>query len=208
MFSGYRTILSRSTLRRTFASAIPDGLTLSHLHVSQPLPWELAAADALQGSFTSGVLLGQRDLPAEFFVPRDAAAALATGTRVQKLMTSSAKFQQTPIGFKIGATSKKAQDSLGLAGPFPGPIFEETTFTAPAQVLVAGRHVRGVEAEFGFEMRRTIMPVPCVCEALPCPSACFLFFFLPRLSLPFSFRLVSCFRSSTPTAWSQRRALH
>ena len=112
MFSGYRTILSRSTLRRTFASAIPDGLTLSHLHVSQPLPWELAAADALQGSFTSGVLLGQRDLPAEFFVPRDAAAALATGTRVQKLMTSSAKFQQTPIGFKIGATSKKAEAAL------------------------------------------------------------------------------------------------
>jgi len=36
------------------------------------------------------------------------------------------------IGWKIGCTSRAAQDYLGIPHPFPGRVFGDTTFDSPA----------------------------------------------------------------------------
>ncbi|RYG44568.1 hypothetical protein EON67_11625, partial [archaeon] len=51
------------------------------------------------------------------------------------------------------------QSRLGLTAPFYGPIFAHTVWPSPATVTSAHvRRVRGVEAEFAFELARAIAP--------------------------------------------------
>ena len=58
----------------------------------------------------------------------------------------------TQTGWKIGCTSKMAQDMLRADGPFPGPVFAERTFPNDGEVPVSQSAIRLVEPEIAFTM--------------------------------------------------------
>ena len=62
------------------------------------------------------------------------------------------------VGYKVACTNKLAQDLLGVDGPFCGRLLSPTVYAAPAR-LPAGNFVhRVLEAEFGFEVAKTVPP--------------------------------------------------
>jgi len=55
------------------------------------------------------------------------------------------------VGFKLGATSDKAQKNLSITSPFVGAIFSSRTFPSPCRLppnLLQHETIKGVEAEF------------------------------------------------------------
>ena len=62
----------------------------------------------------------------------------------------------TQTGWKIGCTSKLAQDMLRADGPFPGPIYAERTFPDDGDVPVSDAAIRLVEPEIAFTMARNL----------------------------------------------------
>lgn len=58
------------------------------------------------------------------------------------------------IGFKIGATSQKARDYLGVKESFVGRMFEDTTFASPAVIPNENCTFRFVEPEFAFKLAK------------------------------------------------------
>ncbi len=62
----------------------------------------------------------------------------------------------TQTGWKIGCTSKMAQDMLRADGPFPGPVYEERTFPDDGDVPVSDAAIRLVEPEIAFVMARDL----------------------------------------------------
>ncbi len=56
------------------------------------------------------------------------------------------------VGWKIGATSKRAQDLLGVDGPFSGPLFERWVTESPAEVATPARALRIIEPEFALRL--------------------------------------------------------
>jgi 2-keto-4-pentenoate hydratase len=61
-------------------------------------------------------------------------------------------------GFKIGATSAKAQTFLGIDAPFAGSVLKDDLHDSPA-VLAAGRFsFRLIEPEFAFRLGRDLPP--------------------------------------------------
>lgn len=57
-------------------------------------------------------------------------------------------------GFKIGASSKTAQEFLGVAGPFSGRLFADSTYDSPAELSSEGFTFRLIEPEFAFTLGR------------------------------------------------------
>lgn len=57
----------------------------------------------------------------------------------------------TPFGFKIGATSKLAQDIIAAPGPFFGVMVDIDRY-ADGETIPWKNHFRGVECEYAFEM--------------------------------------------------------
>ena len=64
------------------------------------------------------------------------------------------------VGWKIGATSKAAQQRLGVDGPFIGPLFERWTTDDPAAIATPAQALRIVEPEFAFRMAAALPPRP------------------------------------------------
>ncbi|MEQ8602557.1 MAG: hypothetical protein RIB45_04500 [Marivibrio sp.] len=62
------------------------------------------------------------------------------------------------VGWKIGATSKTAQDRLGVDGPFIGPLFERWATDSPAAIATPAHALRIVEPEFAFRMAVALPP--------------------------------------------------
>ena len=62
----------------------------------------------------------------------------------------------TQTGWKIGCTSKMAQDMLRADGPFPGPIYAQRTFANDGEVPVNDKAIRLVEPEIAFTMAHTL----------------------------------------------------
>jgi 2-keto-4-pentenoate hydratase len=121
-------------------------------------PLDLSIVDLLgRNAFSKGNLLTAADFPSELASVTSADDMIRTADRLQQLTISDLHMQR--IGWKIGATNAKAQQGLGLNSCFVGPCFAETTFDSPANVVATGRHVRGIESEFGFEMKHALMPV-------------------------------------------------
>lgn len=56
------------------------------------------------------------------------------------------------VGFKIGASSKRAQDYLGVPGPFSGRLFADSTYDSPAELTSDGFTFRLIEPEFAFTL--------------------------------------------------------
>ncbi len=82
--------------------------------------------------------------------PGDAPADEAHAFRVQCDAAKLTGWTQT--GWKIGCTSKMAQDMLRADGPFPGPLYAERTFPDDGDVPVSERAIRLVEPEIAFIM--------------------------------------------------------
>ena len=55
-------------------------------------------------------------------------------------------------GFRIGASSKRAQDYLGVEGPFSGRLFTDSTYASPAELSSEGLTFRLIEPEFAFTL--------------------------------------------------------
>lgn len=62
------------------------------------------------------------------------------------------------VGWKIGATSKRAQERLGVDGPFIGPLFERWTTDSPAAIATPAGALRIVEPEFAIRMAVALPP--------------------------------------------------
>lgn len=62
----------------------------------------------------------------------------------------------TQTGWKIGCTSKMAQDMLRATGPFPGQIYAQRTFANGGEVPISASAIRLVEPEIAFTMARDL----------------------------------------------------
>jgi 2-keto-4-pentenoate hydratase len=70
-----------------------------------------------------------------------------------------------PAGFKIGATSKRMQDFLGLAGPAAG-FMQDANLHASGSTLAFGQFFRpGVECELAVLLDHDLPPGPCTPDA-------------------------------------------
>lgn len=94
-------------------------------------------------------------------------ARLAAGTKPLSLddayavQEAFARVWDSPVvGYKIGCASKESQALVGASGPFTARIFKSCRFDSPAEILMRDFFVVGVEAEFGFSMRRDLSPQP------------------------------------------------
>ena len=63
-------------------------------------------------------------------------------------------------GWKVGATSRDAQRSLGADGPVTAPMFAPFCFETPATVAVFPDQSSSVECEFAFRFSRDLPPRP------------------------------------------------
>ena len=66
-----------------------------------------------------------------------------------------------PAGFKIGATTKRMQDYLGLAGPAAGFMCHANLHTGPATLAWAAFRNPGVECEVAVRLAYDLPPGPC-----------------------------------------------
>lgn len=62
------------------------------------------------------------------------------------------KYNLSVAGWKVGATNGAAMQRLGLVAPFAGPLFASDIIQAPARVDISYLGLRGVEAEFVYEL--------------------------------------------------------
>ncbi|WP_108883585.1 fumarylacetoacetate hydrolase family protein [Anderseniella sp. Alg231-50] len=86
--------------------------------------------------------------------PGHAPASEADAFAVQCDAARLTGWKQT--GWKIGCTSKMAQDMLRADGPFPGPVYAERTFPDDGDVPVSPSAIRLVEPEIAFTMARDL----------------------------------------------------
>lgn len=62
------------------------------------------------------------------------------------------------VGFKIGSTSKAAQERLGTTEPGSGPILEPYLFDSPAQLKIVPAQMPQVEGEIAFRLGNDLPP--------------------------------------------------
>ncbi len=62
------------------------------------------------------------------------------------------------VGFKIGASSERAQRFLGLREPMSGQVLEAGLLEAPATISTAGYRFCLIEPEFAFRLARDLPP--------------------------------------------------
>ncbi len=107
-----------------------------------------ALADLLWNARTSGGL-----------VPPQAAAGLDSieaAYRVQDRIEALAGMPR--YGWKVGATSKAAQQLLDTDRPVTAPMFAPFCFDTPAEVAFFAAHNASVESEFAFRFARDLPP--------------------------------------------------
>jgi 2-keto-4-pentenoate hydratase len=84
-------------------------------------------------------------------------AAPASELDAFKLQCEAARLTGwTQTGWKIGCTSKMAQDMLRADGPFPGPLYAERTFADDGEVPVSSSAIRLVEPEVAVIMAKDL----------------------------------------------------
>ena len=69
-----------------------------------------------------------------------------------------------PAGFKIGATAKRMQDYLGLAGPAAGFMAQSGMYASGAVLTFADFVQPGVECEIVVKLAKDLPPGPCTAE--------------------------------------------
>lgn len=66
-------------------------------------------------------------------------------------------------GWKAGGTNAAAQKTLGLSGPFRGPLFESGMVPSPAALSKSKHNLNLLEPEFGFRLKSNL-PTKCTVE--------------------------------------------
>src|ERR1019366_2874143 len=94
-------------------------------------------------------------LPAAI-VPHDLAEGVATQLALARLLGAV-----PPAGFKIGATTKRMQDYLGLAGPAAGFMPRASLHASGAALAWSDFRGVGVECEIAVRRARDLPPGPC-----------------------------------------------
>ncbi|MEM1198897.1 MAG: fumarylacetoacetate hydrolase family protein [Pseudomonadota bacterium] len=84
--------------------------------------------------------------------PEDLSQALAIQDEVVR------QFGEPVAGWKIGCTSKTAQETLGTDGPFFGPLIGSRFYASRARVETAPTSLRVVEPEIALRLGRDIAP--------------------------------------------------
>jgi 2-keto-4-pentenoate hydratase len=87
----------------------------------------------------------------------------AEGAAVQRALARLTG-DDPPAGFKIGATARRMQDYLGLAGPAAGYMPAHGIHRSGANLDIAGFAVPGVECELAVRLGRDLPPEPCSAE--------------------------------------------
>ncbi len=67
----------------------------------------------------------------------------------------------SPAGWKIGATSRRMQDYLGLTGPGAGFIAPDNLHDSGTEIAFAGLYRPGVECELAVRLGADLPPGPC-----------------------------------------------
>ena len=83
-------------------------------------------------------------------------STIPDGYRVQDALV--ALMGETVVGWKIGSTSKKAQQIVGTTGPFAARILASNFHASPATLSAEAFFMRALEAEFAFRLG-TDLPV-------------------------------------------------
>jgi 2-keto-4-pentenoate hydratase len=91
--------------------------------------------------------------------PPDVAAAAATQHALAVRLGAI-----PPAGFKIGATAKRMQEYLGLAGPAAGFMPASGVHGSGAKLRFADFLAPGVECELAVRLARDLPPAPCTPE--------------------------------------------
>jgi 2-keto-4-pentenoate hydratase len=107
------------------------------------------AADLLLQSYSIGMTLPE--LP-ETCRPRDMGEAYA----VQEKLVADLAID--PAGWKIGCTSAAARAILRADGPFAGRVLAPRCFAGGTAIPSQSYPMRGVEAEFGFALGKSLKP--------------------------------------------------
>jgi 2-keto-4-pentenoate hydratase len=98
---------------------------------------------------------------AESFLPE----ALRPATVEQGVAVQFARARHSgavpPAGFKIGATTKRMQDYLGLAEPAAGYMVAAGVFASGARIPHASLRGPGAECEIGLRLARDLPAGPC-----------------------------------------------
>lgn len=88
--------------------------------------------------------------------PCDKPGSLDAGFAVQEAMIAA---MGVPVaGWKVGLTSKLAQEVVGVDAPFAGPVFADAVFESGAAIGLAEGDLGILEAEVGFRMRTDLPP--------------------------------------------------
>lgn len=111
---------------------------------------------------SAALLVAGRD-PANAAVVLPAASCPATLEAAYRLQTRvvarlQAAGRGRPIGFKIGASSERAQRYLGLTEPFSGQVLAGGLHSSPARLPAQRFRFRLVEPEFAFVLARDLPP--------------------------------------------------
>lgn len=91
--------------------------------------------------------------------PPDLAAAAATQHALALRLGAA-----PPAGFKIGATAKRMQEYLGLAGPAAGFMAASGVHQTGAKLCFADLLAPGAECELAVRLARDLPPEPCTPE--------------------------------------------
>jgi 2-keto-4-pentenoate hydratase len=88
--------------------------------------------------------------PQDIVQPTSLEEAYAIQAQVTRLSSHAV------LGFKVGSTSKEAQQLLGTTEPASGPILEPYLLTSPAVVPVVTAQMPATESEFAFRLGRNL----------------------------------------------------
>ncbi|PZC47829.1 MAG: 2-keto-4-pentenoate hydratase [Chloroflexi bacterium] len=90
---------------------------------------------------------------------RDAADGLHSTDNAYQVQWRIETLAEMPrVGWKVGATSKVAQDLLGTDGPATAPMFTPFCHQSPAEVAIFTNHHINIESEFAFRFGRSLPP--------------------------------------------------
>jgi len=103
-------------------------------------------AEALAAGRKSGEKLAAYPGP----TPKDKAHAFAIQTKARELLGWER------IGWKVGCTSLRAQESLGTDAPFPGSLYRQRFFPAGSYVETHPTNSRVTEPEIAFTLARDL----------------------------------------------------
>ena len=109
---------------------------------------DYAAVDILNGRSNSRTI--------DKMDPTHAPRTVEDGYAVQSIVIQ--RFQRPIAGWKIGCTSRLAQEMLGISESFFGPVFEDVFLKSPTW-LPPDRFIRpGIEGEIAFTLKQGLEP--------------------------------------------------